>query len=418
MGIKRVLWISASAVLLLAGAAWGYRYYLLHKPSLLKEHIPAEATAVVYVNTRVLWQQFSSDKTLNKKAALWKRSEYLKHIQGLGETGIDLGSDMALVEYQGFRYGLMLINDRSKLEQSIQNCKAGLFRAIEQEGDYHYVLSLKDSFKLIWTENTLVFLPASEIPKCNARWNKFMFVEAVQSFAQTKACLQSKNDTVPLWFYAVNQSFKGHRIPELKGCLMHHKNGLRLLAAESPEAKLEHTRYSLQVPDSLTYLYADTAIAPLNKLLSDLTVLHLGSSSDEVTSLNYSRMRKTLLLGGMEQVDVKTMRYIYDDNFNRVMQIVVKKDSIRAASFAYNYTKDTASYTIYNNTRNSALLRYKHAPDVGTRLSFDQNLFAGIIPAEVRFRADCMRLQKAAVNHWQFDLKSENWEALLEWVFK
>ncbi len=91
MGIKRVLWISASAVLLLAGAAWGYRYYLLHKPSLLKEHIPAEATAVVYVNTRVLWQQFSSDKTLNKKAAVWKRSEYLKHLQGLGEPGTALG---------------------------------------------------------------------------------------------------------------------------------------------------------------------------------------------------------------------------------------------------------------------------------------------------------------------------------------
>lgn len=386
MGFKRILIVLLILLLLGAGVIWSYKYYLLNKTSHLLEHVPAEANTVIYLNTRALFMQMKDTDSLPLNKQFWKKSKYLQHVKSLQETGLDLLSDMALVHYQGFYYYQMLLKDSAVFETQIRNAEKGLFHDIVDRKSFKTVFSSKDSFQIMWTDKTVVFIPKTEVSKCLLRVEDFLFVKSEKSFKENPICKQVQNDTVPIWFYSKNKLLQNYSITQLKGYIL-YGDTLQILASEDLSAEVKPINFKIDISDSVNYLYSDSVCKPLNEYIRNLSVLYLGSESDEVVGIDFNRVLKAFVLSGTTIKERTSISYAYDDNFNSVKTEVVKKDTIQTALLQYQYmnTGSTISLSNSNDTGINNFTAFK-SNNIQSYLSFNQDLFKGLIPEKMRFK--------------------------------
>lgn len=386
MGFKRLLIVLLIILLLGAGAIWSYKYYLLNKTSHLLEHIPAEANTVIYLNTRALFMQMKDKDSMPLNKQFWKKSKYLQHIKSLQETGVDLLSDMALVHQHGFYYYQMLLKDSAVFETQIRNADKGLFHAIVDRKSFKSVFSSKDSFKIMWTDKTVVFIPKNEVSKCLVRVEDFLFVKSEKSFKENPICKKVQNDSVPIWFYSKNKLFQNYSLTQLKGYVL-YGDTIQILASEDLSTEVKPINFKIDISDTINYLYSDTVCKPLNEYVRNLSVLHLSSESDVVAGIDFNRVLKAFVLSGTTIKERTSISYTYDDNFNSVKTIVVKKDTIQSALLQYQFmnTVSTISLSNSNNTIINNFAAFK-SNNIQSYLSFNQDLFKGLIPEKMRFK--------------------------------
>ncbi len=406
MGTKKIIFIVTGVLLTAAISLLIYRYYLLNKKSSLCDHIPAQANMIVYFNSRIIWQNVKDTGALNTGKNLLKQNPYLRNIRDLKSSGIDLLSDLALVEYANFHYFVALLNKPANFEKYISESEPGLYQTIEKKGNLSLTLSSRDSFRLIWNDKQLVLIPKSQLSKCTIRADDFMNVEPEGSFSRDKTCGLVKNDTAAVWFYCRDKTLYDYRIENTAG-IISLNNGIRISAENHPDGTINQIQYEYLFPDSINYLHADSGITIVNKLIKELSVLNLGNSDDAVIGIDFDRCEKTLVLGGMHKKEIRSYTYEYDDNFNKSLIVKVNTDSFQSAVLSYRYSGMSQPLIIYNS--NDSMLN----PGIETGkylclLSVNQDIFKSLLPLKTKFRLNAAVIKTGDRLQYNFKLSFKN----------
>lgn len=411
MGIKRIIFIISGVLLSAVITLILYWYYLLNKKSHLCDHIPAEANLIVYFNTRVIWQNVKDTGALNTGKTLLKQNPYLRNFRDLKSSGIDLLSDIALVEFANFHYFVALLNEPADFEKHIAESEPGLYRTIEKKGNLRLTTSLRDSFRLIWNDKQLVLIPKSELSKCFIGADKFMNVKSGESFSSNKSFKPAKNDTAAVWFYCRDKTLHDYRFENTAGIITLN-NGIRIYAENNPDGTLSQMKDDIQFPDSINYLHADSGISIVNKLINELSVLHLGNADDGVAGIDYNRCEKTLVIGGMRKKVTRSYTYVYDDNFNKSMQVTVNVDSFQSAFLSYRYPGMQKELNIYNSHDSMMYSRIETGKYL-CLLSINQDIFKTLMPIKTKFRVYASVINTGEQLHYKLELNYQNLTALL-----
>lgn len=404
MRLKKAILIVLSLCVLIGIALWSYRYYLLNKTSHLADCIPAEAKTIVYFNTRVIYQNLP--KTGKGDMAWLKNNPYFKTIKNPLSTGIDFTSDAAYIELENTRYVLVLISDLENFENTIQELGPNIFSTINKGKTYSSVLSIKDSFQLVWNEKALAFVPKQYANKDLDKIFKTDF-----NFAKTKEFSLVKNDSAYFWFYTKKSRFEPIKDKTIKG-IGSFKNGLEIFATENIEAVIKKDIPLIKSDSNYSVFSADRNETYINKYLKEISILLLGAADDNIMMVNFDRADKTLLIGGNKRVEKKSISYAYDENFNKTQVIKTSYDTIRLATLSYKYSDQSNTFYIRNT---SDSINSPNTPrEYSAYLNFNQAAFKGYFPTDLQFQVLYIHSNTSKHVDYYFKISSSNWKTILK----
>ena len=406
MRFKKVILIALSLCLLIGIALWSYRYYLLNKSSHLAEYIPADAQTIVYLNTRVIYQNLHKS---GKGDLKWmENNPYFKNIKNPLTIGIDFTSDAAYVELKNTHYVIVLISDLENFENTIKEIGPEVFTKTLKAKAYSSILSIKDSFQLAWSEKALAI-----IPKQFANKDLENIFKTDLNFQNTNEFKQVKDDCAAFWFYTKNSRLEPIKGKTIRG-LGYFKNGIEIFASESIGNKLKKNIPIISSDSNYSIFSADKNETYINKYLSEISILLLGAADDNITMLNFNHADKTLLIGGNKRVEKKSISYAYDENFNKNQVIKSSYDTIRLATLSYKYSGQNNTFQISNANACDSFNVPKTPVEYSAYLNFNQSALAQYFPSALQYQVLYIHSQKSNNIEYYFKINSSNWKTILK----
>jgi hypothetical protein len=406
MSLKKAILIVLGVSLLIGLSLWSYRYYLLNKTSHLAEYIPADAQTIVYLNTRVIYQNFPKSGKGDLK--FLKNNPYFKNIKNPLTMGIDFTSDAAYVELENTRFFLVLISDLENFENTLKEIGLEVFTQPLKGNAYSSVISRKDSFQLVWNEKALAILP-----KQFANKDLENIFKTKENFKSTNEFKQVKDDSAAFWFYAKNSRLEPIKGKTLKG-VGYITNGLEIFASESINGKIKKD-ISTKSPDSnYSIFYADKNETFINKYLSEISILLLGAADDNIMTVNFDRADKSLFIGGNKRVEKKSISYAYDQNFNKTQIVKTLYDTIRLATLSYKYSEQNNTFQISNANAGDSFDVPNTPSEYSTYLNFNQSALEEYFPSSFQYQVTYIHSERSKNIDYYFKINSSNWKTILK----
>jgi hypothetical protein len=406
MSPKKAILILLSLCLLIGIVFWSYRYYLLNKTSHLAEHIPADAQTIVYLNTRVVYQNFpkSGQGDLN----FLKNNPYFKHIKNPLTVGIDFTSDAAYVELENTRYVLVLISDLENFENTIKTIGPDIFTQAVKSKAYSSVISRNDSFQLVWNEKALAI-----VPKQFANKGLEQIFKSELNFGSSNIFNQVKDDSAAFWFYAKKSSLEPIKGKTLKG-IGYISKGLEIFASESLSSKITKDIPLIKSDSNYSIFSADKNETYINKYLKDLCILLLGPSDDNIMTVDFDRADKSLLIGGNKRVENKSITYAYDENFNKTQVVKSSYDTIKMAKLSAMYFNQK-EVTNFRNCNEIDSISWPIIPfDYSAYLNFNQLAMGQYLKSPLQYHVEFIHFKNNKNIDYYLKIKSSNWKTILK----
>jgi hypothetical protein len=406
MSLKKAIPIVLGVCLLIGLSLWSYRYYLLNKTSHLAEYIPADAQTIVYLNTRVIYQNFPKSGKGDLK--FLKKNLYFKNIKNPLTMGIDFTSDAAYVELENTRFFLVLISDLENFENTLKEIGPEVFTQALKGNAYSSVLSRKDSFQLVWNEKALAILPKQFVNK-----DLDQIFKSELDFQNTNEFKRVKDDSAAFWFYTKNSRLELIKNKTIKG-VGYFANGLEIFASESINCKIKKD-ISTKSPDSYySIFYSDKNETFINKYLSEICILLLGAADDNIMTVNFNRANKTLLIGGNKRVEKKSISYAYDENFNKTQVIKTSYDTIRLAKLRYKYSGQNNTFQISNANAIDSFEVPNTPVEYSAYLNFNQSALEEYLPSSFQYQVTYIHSERSKNIDYYFKINSSNWKTILK----
>jgi len=406
MRIKKAVLIALAACFLIGISLWSYRYYLLNKTSHLAGHIPADAQTIVYLNTRVIYKIFPKSGKGDLK--FLKNNPYFKNIKNPLTIGIDFTSDAAYVELENIRFFLVLIGDLENFENTLKAIGPEVFTQPLRGKAYSSVMSRNDSFQLVWNEKALAILP-----KQFANKDLEKIFKTDLNFQNTNEFRQVKDDSAAFWFYTKNSRLEPIKGKTLKG-LGYFVNGLEIFASERISSKLKKNIPIISSDSNYSIFSADKNETYINKYLSEISILLLGAADDNITTLNFNRADKTLLIGGNKRVEKKSISYAYDENFNKNQVIKSSYETIRLATLSYKYSGQKNTFQISNANVCDSFNVPNTPVEYSAYLNFNQSALKQYFPSALQYQVLYIHSQRSNNIEYYFKINSSNWKTILK----
>ena len=406
MNIKKAILITLSVCILIGVALYSYRYYLLSKTSHLAEYIPADAQTIVYLNTRVIYKIFPKSGKGDLK--FLKNNPYFKNIKNPLTIGIDFTSDAAYVELENTRFFLVLISDLENFENTLKEIGPEVFTQPLKGKAYSSVMSRNDSFQLVWNEKALAI-----VPKQFANNDLEKIFKTDLNFQNTNEFKQVKDDSAAFWFYTKNARLEPIKGKTIRGS-GYFKNGIEIFASESIGNKLKKNIPIISSDSNYSIFSADKNETFINKYLSEISILLLGAADDNITTLNFNRADKTLLIGGNKRVEKKSISYAYDENFNKNQVIKSSYDTIRLATLSYKYSGQKNTFQISNANVSDSFNVPNTPVEYSAYLNFNQSALKQYFPSALQYQVLYIHSQRSNNIEYYFKINSSNWKTILK----
>jgi hypothetical protein len=406
MSLKKAILVLLSVFLLIGLSLWSYRYYLLNKTSHLAAYIPADAQTIVYLNTRVIYQNFPKSGKGDLK--FLKNNPYFKNIKNPLTMGIDFTSDAAYVELKNTRYVLVLISDLENFENTLKEIGPKVFTQPLKAKAYSSVISRIDSFQLVWNEKALAILP-----KQFANKDLDQIFKSALRFQNTNEFKQVKDDSAAFWFYAKNSKLEPIKGKTLKG-LGYITNGLEIFASESINSKIKKDIPTISSDPNYSIFSADKNETTINKYLSEISILLLGAANDNIMMVDFNRADKTLLIGGNKRVEQKSISYAYDENFNKTQVVKISYDTIKMAKLKYKYINQNNTFQISNANAGDSFDVPNTPVEYSAYLNFNQSALKQYFPSALEYQFQYIHSNKSKNIEYYLKINSSNWKTILK----
>lgn len=415
---KTFLWI-ISIVSLLSITGILYVYYLFNKTSHLPEHIPANASLVVYVNTQVLIKNSLSKgpdtgQWRSLKLAL-QNSPYFKGIDDPRDLGIDVFSGVALVDVYNLMYALIPLNDAKKLADYLAR-RQSEFPHLRKNFDSDNILLFQmystsgNEVSIAFNDKyVIIFQDKNDISDMII--TSILNVKEKQSFKYSKQYELAHNDTAGIWFYADKKYVKAKT--DLKGRVYLGRS----ITIEGSDIA-SNSEFPRDVKDIVTpanTLY--TAISgdtdnPLNNYIRRLGFLcGLGADDDNFELFDFKNHRNLLYMVGPKAISTKHIHYEYDDNFNKREVISLETDTIEACAMLYEGRRK-GYFKNFNEVDTNLMKQFDNS--IGTYVTMDETIFKYIAPVPVKFKLKAWQRNIQSIGYYYFNLEIKS---LPQWQF-
>jgi hypothetical protein len=411
MNTKRTLIAISLTCVLSAGLIFYYFYNKYYKASSLPEYIPAEAEAVVYINAKVVYEHFFKKKDSALQLRGLRSNPYFESVKDIRETGIDMLSDAACIQYKGIYYGLFVLDDVKQFEQTVQNVRKNLLGPIKEGNGFSKVAAVKDSFILAWNKQRLVFIPKSKKQADDAYIKEILEVSSGDNFSRRGTFDLVKKEDALIWFWA-GKAEPGIISPSsLKGYVTWDTT-IHVFATDDVSSP-----YSLDPMvlgnKHLNYVYSDTGNSFVNDGLKALTLAYLPGQLEQLKGIELSHYHKTFIRRGKQEIRNEIITYAYDDNFNKQKIVTVRVDTVDVAAL-YLYSPDGKPKKVITNGSDTSIMSgFQSARGVKLAASFNQDFLGALYPVPLKYHIRLLHEQEAGKNYFWLEVKPGEWQQLI-----
>lgn len=407
---RRKAWIALGLACLIGAAVAFYYYRKLTGPSHLPEHIPANAEAVLYINSKVAYKRFLAGEDTVVKFSKLRSNPYLASIENIRKTGIDLISDAAYVRYKGIGYAIMLLDNARQFQSTLGDMPEGLFGKTQQVQGFKKVVSLRDSFIIAWKRDKCVFIPKTKKQVSDAFISEILSVKEDQSFGMDNNYALVKKDDALIWFFSRRTDLHIATPSALKG-YMNFDSSVNVFASNHIEGPYQPQAFSnYDVP--LNFIHSDTGNSFVNKTLKAISLIYLTDYTRNLDSLPYNAYNKTFRMLGKTVVSNEMISYEYDDDFNKKKVVTVKTDTINSALMQFRALNRESRY--FSNSHSNALVFSPQLP-ANTKLfaRFNQELLNTLYPVAFKYEVQLQHTVVKGYDHFVLRVDCDDWEKLI-----
>lgn len=406
---KTFLWIISIAILFsITGIL--YVYYLFHKTSHLPEHIPANASLVVYFNTQVLIKKSLGGDTDTSQMRILREalqnSPYFKGVKDPRDLGIDVFSGAALVNIDKLMYVLLPLKDAKKLTDYFAQ-RQSVYPNLNKNynGDevlqYQMYSTAGNEVSIAFNDKyAVIFQNKNKVSDLVIQ--SILNVEEKQSFKNSKHYELAHNDSAGIWFYA--DKYWVAAKTDIKGLLQFKNKRLTITASDiTSSAAFPHDQKEIIAPANTFY----TSISgetdnPLNNYIRRLGFLcGLGADDDNFELFDFKNHRNLLYMIGPKAVSTKHVHYEYDDNFNKREVISLETDTIEACAMLFEGRRK-GCFKNFDEVDTSLMQQFDSS--IGTFVTMDESILKYIAPVKARFKLKAWQRNIQSVGYYYFEL--------------
>jgi hypothetical protein len=384
---RKLLFFLLLATLLLLSGGILYYFYQLNKNSKLYEYIPADADVVIFINTQNLIkkQLFEKKDTglFNTFKTKLEEMPYFKDVKSTDELGIDVFSGMAMVESKNIKYCLLKLKDDDQFTAYLDKKKA-LFKAVKTDKGTHLYITHDKLFYVGYNSDFLAVMVNDERLKETDFFN-LLTVKINKSFAVSPNFTSSKNDSAFAWFYDNKKILSPTKVN--KGYVILNK-GFTVFASDLAADMSKFPTHT----DTL-YKHSSYVFVGNNKPFQPILYKQIGKFSsffdlarydDSYANFDFESSKYLMVFDGPAITDKVSMRYEFDENFNKHLVTTTTKDTIESCIMYYTDKVRDGFFTnhpkYYSNT-----FRWPD-PSYDLIISIDEKVFKDIVPMPVKFR--------------------------------
>src|SRR5574343_1290639 len=406
---KTFIWI-ISLMILFSITGILYVYYLFNKSSHLPEHIPANASLVVYVNTQILIKKsLGSDTDTGQLRALreaLKNSPYFKGITDPRDIGIDIFSGAALVDAYNVLYGIIPLSDAKKFKQYFEK-RSSVFS--DQQTTYNADNELlftqyrtaPGDIGIAFNETyAIIFQDKKQLSDLSIQ--TLVNVSEQERFKHSRHYNLAHNDSAGIWMYADKHWVAAER--DIKGLLHFRNKTITITASDlNAQGRFPYEQKAPAVPANTFYTAVSGTIDnPLNRHISRLGFLcGLGADDDNFERFDFKRHRNLLYMDGPKTVSSKHIHYEYDDNFNKREVIQMEMDTIESCAMLYEGPRK-GYFSNFNEVDTNLMKQFDSS--IGTYVTMDESILKYIAPVKAKFRLRDWQRNIQSIGYYYFEL--------------
>lgn len=408
MSLRKILVFSVVAVLLgLIGYA-SFLYYKLKRDYNLCEFIPANADAVVYVNSEVAIEQFFINNQLPKfKNKPWKKIPYFKHMESPEDLGFDYFSNAALVNLVDIYYLILPLKDADDFSDFIKGSDSKLYSPVAEKSGMNHCRTLGLPLSLYWNDDLLYVVfnrqPEQAIP------DNIFKVSKANSFAQTSSFLKAVDDEALLWFYRKGKKGDETGGKDIEGKLAIN-GGLNLTLSYLGESS-HHPGdiFASHWFDQAQFFTDSKAHHQISREFFNFCKLSMGNVNVPYETLG--NCRNLLRYEGKRETFKTFVSYEYDDEFNKIKKEVIERDTVQAYTLLSECTGKTSVYANHSSADSS--LPSNIPADVHAILSANQDFFKPFIPINLNYQLKLVQQEMNGEQVLFIQIKADNWRGFL-----
>lgn len=406
---KTFIWI-ISIIILISITGILYVYYLFNKTSHLPEHIPANASLVVYVNTQILIKKsLGGDTDTGQLRALreaLKNSPYFKGIKDPRDLGIDIFSGAAFVSAYNIMYGIIPLSDAKKFKQYFQQ-RPSVFSDQLTNYNAKNVLqftqykSIVGGISIAFNEQYAIIFQDKKVVS-DLLIQTLLNVPDKESFKQSDHYTLAHNDSAGIWFYADKKWVASKS--DIKGLVQFRNKNLTITASDlAANGKFPFDQKDLSVPTNTFYTAVSGEINnPLNAYISRLGFLcGLGADDDNFERFDFKNHRNLLYMNGPKTVSTKHIHYEYDDNFNKREVIQMETDTIEACAMLFDGPRK-GYFSNFNEADTNLMDQFDNS--IGTYVTMDESILKYIAPVKAKFKLKAWQRNIQSLGYYYFEL--------------
>ncbi len=406
---KPVIYI-ISIVAILSALGILYVWYLFNKTSHLPEHIPANASLVVYINTQTLIKKsLGSDADTGQLRAIreaLKNSPYFKGIKDPRDLGIDIFSGAAFVNAYNVMYGIIPLSDAKKFKQYFHH-RPSVFNGPQTNYNAENVLqftqykSTTGNISIAFNEQYAIIFQNKEVLS-DLLIQTLLNVPEKESFKHSDHYTLAHNDSAGIWLYADKKWVAAKS--DIKGQVLFRNKTLTITASDlAANSKFPHYQRDLSVPTNTFYTAVSGDIDnPLNAYISRLGFLcGLGADDDNFERFDFKHHKNLLYMDGPRTVSTKHVHYEYDDNFNKREVIQMEMDTIESCAMLYEGPRK-GYFSNFNEVDTNLMKQFDNS--IGTYVTMDESILKYIAPVKAKFRLRAWQRNIQSIGYYYFEL--------------
>lgn len=367
-------------ILLIAGTVTWY-YFKFQEKNKILEYVPKEADIVVYFNFKKLFlkglEKSDKDRFKILKTKL-EKINYLPKFDELKSAGLDPFGDAVFFLKGKTPYLAFLLEDVEKFENLILKRYGEFYSPNENSENWKDYRSRDNKINFLWNDK-IVYL---RFPNEQAQ-QAFKLIASENSFGKTADCKLSENLDSPIWFYSKINPFGNDGA--VKGTIA-FENSLDLHIRGLNDTSVSILEIpTLNNPYEALFL-SDSSHSKINGFIEAIfTTYSLNDSKADPIFLKKHADKNLLLYDGHQSQVTEYEKYVYNDNFEKVLQITRSVKDVHG--FAYIKSWEDGKSEINTNYDFKDIL-FINTFDKNTThyISFDNKFISKFYQTDVPFK--------------------------------